>query len=146
MDCGNSHRVHTVWGSRPGGPRSPGRWSPEISPADASLELDGFPGALAKRVRFRDPAGAVRDGTWTDDAVSFSDAEYAHEKIDVLPPTDPSKIVCVGLDYADDIEKNDDTLPERVRLFLEMPNIPGSHGETIISDRCDRRRDVESDQ
>src|SRR6056297_2151344 len=55
--------------------------------------------------RFRDPAGSVREGQYDPETetVAFGGEEYAFDDptIDVLPPTEPSKIVCVGRNYAD---------------------------------------------
>ena len=53
-----------------------------------------------RHVRFRDPAGSVRRGEWHDGHVSFAGNTYELDEIDVLPPSDPTKIVCVGLNYA----------------------------------------------
>ncbi len=84
-----------------------------------------------KHVRFVDPAGSIREGTWTDDGVSFGGRTYDPEAVDVLPPVEPSKIVCIGLNYADHAEETDSELPERPLLFLKGPNALAGHGDTI---------------
>ena len=58
-------------------------------------------------VRFRDPAGTVRQGTATDDTVAFGDQQYARDSVDILPPCEPTKIVCVGRNYADHAAERD---------------------------------------
>lgn len=82
-------------------------------------------------VRFRDPAGSVRTGNWTDEGIMFGKRIYDLEEIDVLPPCDPSKIVCVGLNYADHAEEKGTEVPDRPLLFLKPPNALAGHGDTI---------------
>ncbi|GAB3025331.1 fumarylacetoacetate hydrolase family protein [Natronobiforma cellulositropha] len=84
-----------------------------------------------RRVRFRDPAGTVRHGEWTDDGLSFAGESYDPDAVDVLPPTEPSKIVCVGLNYADHAEESGMEVPDRPLLFLKPPNTLAGHGDTV---------------
>jgi len=83
------------------------------------------------RVRFRDPAGAVRTGTWTDDGVAFGGTTYDRGAVDVLPPTEPTKLVCVGRNYADHAAELDNEVPDRPLLFLKGPNTLAGHGDTV---------------
>lgn len=87
------------------------------------------------RVRFRDPAGATRTGRWEDDEIVFANETYAPEDVTILPPTDPSKIVCVGLNYADHAEEEGMDIPDRPLLFLKPPNTLAAHGDTITLPR-----------
>ena len=82
-------------------------------------------------VRFRDPAGSVRQGVWSDNGIEFGDRIYDSADVDVLPPTEPSKIVCVGLNYADHADEEDMEVPDRPLLFLKPPNTVAGHGDTI---------------
>ena len=50
-----------------------------------------------RHARFRDEAGNVREGEWTDDGIVFGGETYDPDEVDVLPPVEPSKIVCIGL-------------------------------------------------
>ena len=84
-----------------------------------------------RRVRFRDPAGAVRRGEWHGDEVSFADERYAVEEVDVLSPVEPSKLVCIGLNYADHAEESGSEIPDRPMLFLKPPNTVAGHGDTV---------------
>ena len=84
-----------------------------------------------RQVRFRDPAGMVRTGEWHGDAVSFADETYDLDEVDVLPPCEPSKIVCIGLNYADHAEETGMEVPERPMLFLKPPNTVAAHGDTV---------------
>jgi len=87
------------------------------------------------RARFRDPAGSIRDGEYdpATDTVAFGGDEYAlsDPDIDVLAPTDPSKIVCIGRNYADHAEELGNDVPDRPLLFLKPPNAVASHGDTV---------------
>jgi len=85
--------------------------------------------------RFRDPAGSVREGQYDPETetVAFGGEEYAFDDptIDVLPPTEPSKIVCVGRNYADHAAEMDNEVPDRPLLFLKPPNTLAGHGDTV---------------
>jgi 2-keto-4-pentenoate hydratase/2-oxohepta-3-ene-1,7-dioic acid hydratase in catechol pathway len=98
-----------------------------------------------RRVRFRDPAGAVRTGQWHGDAVSFGGESYPLEDVTVLPPTEPSKIVCVGLNYEGHADERDSELPERPVLFLKTPNTVAAHGDTVTLPAGKERIDWEAE-
>jgi 2-keto-4-pentenoate hydratase/2-oxohepta-3-ene-1,7-dioic acid hydratase in catechol pathway len=98
-----------------------------------------------KRVRFRDPAGSVRTGEWVDGNGDPADTDtcgegghlraagrtYDPAAVDVLPPCEPSKIVCVGLNYAEHADEQDSELPDRPLLFLKGPNALSAHGDDV---------------
>ena len=84
-----------------------------------------------KRVRFRDPAGTVRHGEWTDDEIRFGGRSYDHGEVDVLPPCEPTKLVCVGRNYVAHADERDEEVPDRPLLFLKPPNALSSHGDTV---------------
>jgi 2-keto-4-pentenoate hydratase/2-oxohepta-3-ene-1,7-dioic acid hydratase in catechol pathway len=84
-----------------------------------------------RRVRFRDPAGAVRSGEWHGDGVSFGGERYALDEVEILPPVEPSKIVCIGLNYADHAAERDSEIPDRPLLFFKTPNTVAAHGDTV---------------
>ncbi|WP_128478687.1 fumarylacetoacetate hydrolase family protein [Halorussus pelagicus] len=84
-----------------------------------------------RKVRFRDPAGSTRTGEWTDDGIEAADRIYDESAVELLPPSDPSKIVCVGLNYADHAAERDKEPPERPLLFLKPPNALAAHGDTV---------------
>lgn len=98
-----------------------------------------------KRVRFRDTAGSERTGKWVDDQgntagtevageagkLVFADQEYDPTAVDILPPCEPSKIVCVGRNYAAHADERGEEVPDRPLLFLKGPNAVASHGSDV---------------
>jgi len=84
-------------------------------------------------VRFRDPAGSVRTGEFDGEEITFGDRTYdpADPDVDLLAPCDPSKIVCVGLNYADHAEEEGMDVPDRPLLFLKPPNAVAGPGDTV---------------
>ena len=97
------------------------------------------------RVRFRDPAGSVRDGQWHDDGVSFADRTYSLDEVDVLPPCEPTKLVCIGRNYAEHADEMGNDLPDRPLLFLKPPNALASHGDTVTLPGGKERVDWEAE-
>jgi 2-keto-4-pentenoate hydratase/2-oxohepta-3-ene-1,7-dioic acid hydratase in catechol pathway len=111
-----------------------------------------------KRVRFRDPAGSVRTGEWVDGEapadtatcgeggeIRFGGRRYDPEAVDVLAPCEPTKIVCVGLNYADHAAERDKEPPERPLLFLKPPNAVASHGSDVPLPAGKERVDYEAE-
>jgi 2-keto-4-pentenoate hydratase/2-oxohepta-3-ene-1,7-dioic acid hydratase in catechol pathway len=85
-----------------------------------------------RHVRFRDPYGAVRRGAAHDDGtVSFAGDRYDRDAVTLLPPCEPSKLVCVGRNYAAHADERDEAVPDRPLLFLKPPNAVAAHGDTI---------------
>lgn len=95
-----------------------------------------------RTVRFRDPAGNVRRGEWSGgpEAVitvrehyggrlALGNQTFSPDDIEVLPPCDPSKIVCVGLNYENHATGQD--TPISPSLFLKPPSTVVAHGEVI---------------
>jgi 2-keto-4-pentenoate hydratase/2-oxohepta-3-ene-1,7-dioic acid hydratase in catechol pathway len=84
-----------------------------------------------KRVRFRDPTGSVRTGEWTDDGVVAGGRSYDPGEVDVLPPADPSKVVCIGRNYVDHAAEHDAEVPDRPLVFLKGPNAVAAPDGTV---------------
>lgn len=82
-------------------------------------------------MRFRTPAGAVRVGEYDPDAEVVAAAGRAFDRasVDVLPPCDPSKVVCVGRNYAAHADERDADVPDRPLLFLKPPTAVAGHGD-----------------
>lgn len=85
-----------------------------------------------KYIRFQDPAGAIRKGIWgsEEDEVQFGDRSYSVDEVNLLAPCEPSKIVCVGLNYKDHAAELNKT-PDRPRLFFKPPNTVAGPGDTV---------------
>ena len=96
-------------------------------------------------VRFRDPAGAVRQGEWHEDSITFGGERYGHDEVDVLPPCEPSKIVCIGRNYAEHAAEFDNDVPDRPLLFLKPPNTLAGHGDTVTLPADKERIDHEAE-
>lgn len=98
-----------------------------------------------KQVRFVDPAGSVRTGVWRDGTVSFAGEEYDPSAVDILPPTEPSKIVCIGRNYADHAAETGSDVPDRPLLFLKAPNTLAGHGDRVTVPAGKDRVDFEAE-
>ena len=57
---------------------------------------------------------------------------YNLNEIKILPPSDPSKIICVGLNYRDHAEEMKRELPEAPMLFMKPNTAVLAHNEEII--------------
>ena len=79
-------------------------------------------------VRFRSPSGAVRHGEWTEDGVQFANETFTRDEVDILPPVEPTKIVCLAGNY---LKHAHGEVPDRPSLFLKAPNALAGHGDTI---------------
>ncbi|MCL9813172.1 fumarylacetoacetate hydrolase family protein [Natranaeroarchaeum aerophilus] len=85
-----------------------------------------------RTIRFRDPAGSIRRGELTDDGiVAFGDSSYDASAVDILPPSTPDKVVCIGRNYADHAAERGEDVPDRPLLFLKPPNTLAGHGDTV---------------
>ena len=85
-----------------------------------------------KRVRFRDATGMTRDGEWVDGEIVAGGKTYDPEDVDVLPPTEPTKIICQAGGYVDHRrESGYEEIPERPEFFLKTPNCVIGHGDAI---------------
>ncbi len=112
-----------------------------------------------KRVRFRDPAGTVRTGEWladdgtpaetavagTDGQIAFAGDRYDPEEVEILPPCEPTKIVCIGRNYADHADEMGSEVPDRPLLFLKGPNAVSPHGSDVTLPAGKERLDYEAE-
>lgn len=83
------------------------------------------------KIRFRDGAGSTRVGTLNGQTIEAAGRTFDINEVDVLPPTDPSKIVCVGRNYAKHADERGNEVPDRPLLFLKTPNTLASHQDII---------------
>ena len=68
-----------------------------------------------------------------------------HEAERLLPAASPSKIVCVGRNYAEHARELGNDVPKEPLLFLKPPSSMIGHGEPIIYPRLSRRVDFEGE-
>ncbi len=83
------------------------------------------------QIRFRTPDGNTCTGECHNRKIRSQNVTYSLEEVEILPPTEPSKIICVGLNYVDHIEETGKEVPTRPSLFIKPPNTIAAHGETI---------------
>jgi len=107
-----------------------------------------------RRLRFRDSDGDVRLGELADDEVTAfpkqasdldSTATFARADVETLPPCRPSKVVCVGRNYADHAEEMDSDVPDRPLFFLKPPNAVASDGDDLTLPSGKDRLDYEAE-
>jgi 2-keto-4-pentenoate hydratase/2-oxohepta-3-ene-1,7-dioic acid hydratase in catechol pathway len=107
-----------------------------------------------RQVRFRDPDGDVRLGEWVGDEIrAFPNhgsriagaGAFDPTAVDLLSPCEPSKLVCVGLNYADHAAEQGKELPDRPLLFLKPPNTVVGHGANVTLPAGKERVDHEAE-
>lgn len=84
-----------------------------------------------RQLRFRDQTGRTRTGTYDEGTVTAGGRTYAVDDVDVLPPCEPTKIVCQAGGYQDHRDEADRELPNRPDFFLKGPNTIAAHGDAI---------------
>jgi 2-keto-4-pentenoate hydratase/2-oxohepta-3-ene-1,7-dioic acid hydratase in catechol pathway len=98
-------------------------------------------------VRFtRDGDGKVRGGSYSEEHGIISGGEVlALQDVELLAPCQPSKIVCVGLNYVKHAQELKMPLPEEPVLFLKPPSSildPEGH---IVYPACSSQVDYEGE-
>lgn len=76
-----------------------------------------------------------RNGELQNGEIQAATGTHDLEEVTVLPPIDPSKIVCIGLNYEDHAEEEGMEIPDRPMLFQKGPNAVAAHGDTITLPR-----------
>lgn len=66
------------------------------------------------------------------DLVIADDIEMPMDEAQLLPPSNPSKVVCVGLNYRDHAEELGMPIPEEPIIFLKPPSAVIGHGNEIV--------------
>ncbi|GAA0218265.1 fumarylacetoacetate hydrolase family protein [Halobacterium noricense] len=67
------------------------------------------------------------------------------DDVDLLAPCAPTKIVCVGRNYADHAEELGNEVPDRPLLFLKPPNAVADPGSTVTLPAGKERVDHEAE-
>jgi 2-keto-4-pentenoate hydratase/2-oxohepta-3-ene-1,7-dioic acid hydratase in catechol pathway len=84
---------------------------------------------------------AVRDGTVT----TPEGHTYDLAPLQILPPVNPSKIICIGLNYKDHAKELGIDIPDEPLLFLKPPSAVIGHKEAIVYPSGSRRVDYEAE-
>jgi len=71
--------------------------------------------------------------------------EYPMDKVKVLPPCSPTKIVCVGLNYKYHAAEMKVAIPDEPILFLKPPSSVIAHEENIIYPKQSAQVDYEAE-
>jgi 2-keto-4-pentenoate hydratase/2-oxohepta-3-ene-1,7-dioic acid hydratase in catechol pathway len=97
------------------------------------------------QIRFRDPAGSVRTGELSEGRLEAAGRTYDRDAVEILPPVEPTKIVCVGRNYAKHADERDEDVPDRPLLFLKPPNAVAGPGNEIVLPAGKERVDHEAE-
>ena len=86
-----------------------------------------------RRIRFRLPGrDEVREGILERDVVRSGGQRYSIESIRLAAPCTPSKLVCVGRNYAAHAAELGNEVPERPLLFFKPPSAVIGPDEPIV--------------
>lgn len=84
-------------------------------------------------------------GDWKEHGIESGNLLYDPSDVDILSPSVPSKIICVGRNYLKHAEEMDNKLPEKPLLFIKTPNCIAGHEDTIELLEGKRRMDYEAE-
>ena len=90
--------------------------------------------------------GRVRGGSYTTENGIISGGEVlALEEVELLAPCQPSKIVCVGLNYTEHARELKMNLPTEPILFLKPPSAVLAPGKEIVYPPSSHQMDYEGE-
>ncbi len=97
---------------------------------------------MTKHIRFtqdleapptvNDGSGKVIYGILEGDAISSATGQHKLADVRLLPPCSPTKIVCVGRNYADHAKEMGNAIPTEPMIFLKPPSSLNAHGDNVI--------------
>jgi 2-keto-4-pentenoate hydratase/2-oxohepta-3-ene-1,7-dioic acid hydratase in catechol pathway len=67
-----------------------------------------------------------------DDSLTKKEWQHSREDVEILAPVTPSKVVCVGRNYADHAKELGNDVPSAPLLFLKAPSSIVASGQSII--------------
>jgi 2-keto-4-pentenoate hydratase/2-oxohepta-3-ene-1,7-dioic acid hydratase in catechol pathway len=79
------------------------------------------------------------------EGVVYSGDEYGLDEVALLPPSEPTKIVAVGLNYAKHAAEMKETLIGKPILFLKPTTALIAHGQPIVWPAASKRVDYEAE-
>ena len=71
--------------------------------------------------------------------------EYSVDQVDFLPPSNPSKIVCIGENYREHIDEMGSTVADEPVIFMKPSSSVIAHGESIVIPEESSRVDYEAE-
>ncbi|MGA9141841.1 MAG: fumarylacetoacetate hydrolase family protein [Methanocella sp.] len=71
--------------------------------------------------------------------------EYEMDKVTILPPCKPTKIVCVGLNYKDHAAEMKENIPDEPVIFIKPQSSVIGHGGDIVYPKQSHRVDYEAE-
>jgi len=71
--------------------------------------------------------------------------KYALNRVRLLPAVSPSKIVCVGRNYAEHARELGNAVPQEPLIFLKPPSSLNAHGAPVIYPALSQRVDFEGE-
>lgn len=90
---------------------------------------------MPRIVKFRDSSGFERVGEWTDSGIKSAGERLDSEEVDILPPTEPTKVICLYGNYLEHLRESGfeipEEIPKRPKLFLKGPNAVIGHRDVI---------------
>ena len=84
-------------------------------------------------------------GDWDVESLKPAGKRYDPATVKLLAPVEPSKIICLGLNYRSHAEEVKLPLPKRPIIFLKPPTAVTGPGETIRYPEKSRRVDYEAE-
>ncbi len=83
------------------------------------------------------------DALDSDNLSKFVEKSYKLNKVRIKPPTYPSKIICVGLNYKDHAQELNMEIPEEPVIFMKPPTSVIGHLDNIIYPKSSIQVDYE---
>jgi 2-keto-4-pentenoate hydratase/2-oxohepta-3-ene-1,7-dioic acid hydratase in catechol pathway len=84
-----------------------------------------------RQVRFRDETGQECTGEWTDDGIEYGGRTYDPGAVDVLPPSDPTKVLVLDSNQEFVTDASEHSPPPAPRYFMKTPNSVVGHEDTV---------------
>lgn len=100
---------------------------------------------MTSYLRFAGADGVARDGVLDGENVVADGSRIALGSVKLLAPCAPSKIVCVGRNYADHARELGSTPPAEPLLFFKPPSAVIGPGDDIVYPRQSKRVDYEGE-
>ncbi|MDH7596930.1 MAG: fumarylacetoacetate hydrolase family protein [Methanothrix sp.] len=97
---------------------------------------------MIARFRYGD---RVFNGDVDGDRIVSDGVSYELEEVKLLPPSVPTKVVCVGLNYLEHARELRMDLPDEPIIFLKPPSAVVGHDDEIILPEMSRRVDYEGE-